>query len=1167
MFKKILKFLMIVALLVVLAVFILWVVIAKQFPWWVILALVLGFVGLWIGYIYLKKILLRRKEKEFVQRVVEQDKKAIEKAPPQERPYLEALHNKWKESVDLVRNSYLRKKGNPLYVLPWYMVIGESLSGKTSAIKNTNLNSPIGEVTRTAGISATRNCDWWFFEEAIILDTAGRYTIPVDEGPDKEEWQEFLTLLARYRRREPINGVIVTIAADKLLELNEAKLSDEGQSVRKRLDQLMRTLGAKFPIYLLVTKLDLVQGMVEFCRHLPKKSMDQAMGFINKNLNSDWRVVLDESISFVSDNLKNLRSIIVHQESQPEPEVFLFINEFERLRYGLEFFVQAVFDENPYQETPMLRGVFFSSAIQEGQPSTESTRLFGLDKQEIQDKVHNNGLFLKDFFKRILPEDRYLFSPLKEFVVWHRLTRNLGLLSWILLWICLGGLASFAYLNNMSALKVVTVDSYKPPRLTLNLAEDLVKLDQMRSRVAALEKANRRWYLPRWGFDESRYVQETLKNYYMLLFRDWVLNPFDTRLLKKIENSGDNTDKDVILEYIGYIEARINLLWECQQGKKTLSSERFQTVSTSLMTMEDEELTPETASIFAGMYLDYLLWVKDKKELEYQRSSYQAVLNRLLRKNEDLSWIVNKWQTGVPSVHLDEFWGDMAGIGTNEDIVIPGAYTAQGQRQIDAFFDRLEAVIIDTVLIGRRKKEFREWYQIQYYDAWGRFARNFNQCLTNEKDVTRWQQAAILMTTDRNPYFRFIERMAAELSSVEKINQEPSWVKLALDLNDIRQQWEIEKQKEKQPLVSEIISKKVQYVEQAFKKIDKKKAAELDFRSKAAKALGEYLATLEQISPALNTSESCFQLVSDYYTYNISTAQSQSLLTNAEVKYYKFKNMFNDREDIPFIWDLVAGPQLYILNYTVKEGACVLQQYWEDEVLGEIRGASEEAIPKILFDKAEGVIKKFVYGPAKPFLSRDEYGYTAKKGFTGLLPFHNVFFDFLNKGPESVIEYQPSYVVTLETLPLEVNYGAGQEPYASILRLQSTEGKFILENYNYPQSQTFRWSPETFGDVNLTVLFPAGQSSPEIRLTKTYEGKLGFADFLADFRDGSRTFKREEFPEEENPLKDIAVSWVKVSFKITGNQPVIDLLEHPPLVVPGEIVSCWARRSVPDIGL
>ena len=90
----------------------------------------------------------------------------------------------------------------------------------------------------------TRNCDWWFFEQAIILDTAGRYAIPVDEGRDKEEWQRFLNLLVKYRRKEPLHGLIVAISADKLLEATSEALGDEGYQIRRRIDELMRALGA-----------------------------------------------------------------------------------------------------------------------------------------------------------------------------------------------------------------------------------------------------------------------------------------------------------------------------------------------------------------------------------------------------------------------------------------------------------------------------------------------------------------------------------------------------------------------------------------------------------------------------------------------------------------------------------------------------------------------------------------------------------------------------------------------------------------------------------------------------------------------------------------------------------------------------------------------------------
>jgi len=189
-----------------------------NWPLWMGIFILLLFLVIGIGVFMVRRILLKRREEKFVQQVIEQDESNLKTLTGKERDELKELQNRWKEAVETLRKSHLRKYGNPLYVLPWYLVLGESGSGKTTAIQSARLSSPFAEVTRTSGLSGTKNCDWWFFEQAIILDTAGRYAIPIEEGRDKEEWQRFLSLLIRYRRKEPINGLIVTIAADKLLQ-------------------------------------------------------------------------------------------------------------------------------------------------------------------------------------------------------------------------------------------------------------------------------------------------------------------------------------------------------------------------------------------------------------------------------------------------------------------------------------------------------------------------------------------------------------------------------------------------------------------------------------------------------------------------------------------------------------------------------------------------------------------------------------------------------------------------------------------------------------------------------------------------------------------------------------------------------------------------------------
>lgn len=382
MLSKVLKIFLYIIIICLISAAVFWFSLKQNWPWWVALSILTGLFGLWVGFLFVRKYLFRRREKRFVKRIIDQDDTAIQGAPVHERQKLKDLQAHWQEAINLLRGSYLRKKGNPLYVLPWYLVIGESGAGKTSAIISSRLTSPLTEVASTPGISSTKNCDWWFFEEAIILDTAGRYTIPVDEGADREEWEKFLTLLTKYRRKEPLNGLIVVIAADKLMDADYDTLADEGQGIRKRIDALMRMLGARFPVYLMVAKTDLISGMTDFSALLNEGALNQAMGHLNESLTNNCEEFLDETMQKLSERLKDIRLELVNTKEAVNPGALIFPSEFERLQPGLKAFVQGAFKESTYQETPLLRGIFFSSARQEDTPRPAFYQKFLMEEKK-----------------------------------------------------------------------------------------------------------------------------------------------------------------------------------------------------------------------------------------------------------------------------------------------------------------------------------------------------------------------------------------------------------------------------------------------------------------------------------------------------------------------------------------------------------------------------------------------------------------------------------------------------------------------------------------------------------------------------------------------------------------------------------------------------------------
>jgi len=194
---KILKVFLMASIVVLVVLLVFGLVLLMQWPWWVALFLLLLVAGLVIGGVTLLKVWAKRREQRFVQEVLDQDESRMKAMSAKERDDLRELQERWKEAVGTLRKSHLKKQGNPLYVLPWYLVVGESGSGKTTSLSSAKLASPFADSARTAGISGTRNCDWWFLENAIVVDTAGRYTIPVNGEPDKEEGQKLHSLLEK----------------------------------------------------------------------------------------------------------------------------------------------------------------------------------------------------------------------------------------------------------------------------------------------------------------------------------------------------------------------------------------------------------------------------------------------------------------------------------------------------------------------------------------------------------------------------------------------------------------------------------------------------------------------------------------------------------------------------------------------------------------------------------------------------------------------------------------------------------------------------------------------------------------------------------------------------------------------------------------------------------
>lgn len=1158
---KILKVVLIVSAVLLALLLVFGVVLSLDWPWWVGLFILLGLVGIGIGLLLLKKMWQRRREQDFVQEVIAQDDSYLKTLDDREKERSKELQARWKEAIETLRQSHLKKYGNPLYVLPWYVVIGESGSGKTTAIKSARLSSPFAEVSKTSGVSGTRNCDWWFFEQAILLDTAGRYAIPVDEGQDKEEWQRFLALLAKFRKKEPLNGLVVTVAADKLLGSSAEVLEEDGRNIRRRIDELMRVLGTKFPVYVLVSKCDLIQGMTQFCDHLPDKVLDQAMGLINQEASRDVSGFHDRCVQAIGDRLRDLRLLLFHEAGSGathgavEPSLFLFPEEFEKLDPGLKAFLRGAFQENPYQETPLLRGIFFSSGRQEGSPYSHFLNALGLIQQRDVLPGTSKGLFLHEFFAKILPKDRRLFAPTQRAIEWGKLTRNLGLTAWVAIAIAVCGLLSFSFVKNLKTLRHVSHRFTEAPVFEGNMLSDVVLMDHFRDVISTVESDNRSWWIPRFGLNESRTVEKRLKGKYCEQFRESFLVPFDRAMRERMTGFSAATPDVTLAQHVAHLARRINLLRAVlgETEAEALAS-MPQPSYAPMMVSADREIIPEIRRKFADLYLHYLLWRRDEAQLNREMNELQEWLKHVVTlKDSRLNWVVTWVNTegGATGIGLGDFWRGSHG-ESGEEVAVPAAFSLEGKKRVDAFLAEVETALTDPLIIAGKKLEFRGWYRNAYIDAWHEFVSGFSTGSERLKTREERQQVAVTMGTDEGPYFSLLERLTAELTPWKDDEEIPAWVELVYNFDETKTRGRQQAALADKGGLLKVTKKGKRLVDKLERKIKQVDTDEgLESELVAAKACNLYESSLKEIAPASASRTASYNVAAE--TFKADPATTKAPFHVAHRAFEKLRAYLGEgKAKQEVFWDLVAGPFTYLWRFVRMETACHLQDLWEKEVLVELQGLSNQrSINRLLLGDG-GYAKGFIEGPAGPFVNRSlKKGYYGKRVLDERIPFETAFLSFLTKGARSAKPAQGNYTVTIRGLPTDTNPDAKLKVHATRLDIQCADETVSMVNLNYPVRKTFEWSPQTCGDVLLEI------QVGKLAMIKKYTGYQGFPKFIKDFRTGQHTFYPGDFPAQKGALTDLNVKFIKVNYRLKGHEPVLKLLGTAPGRVPRGIVECW----------
>ena len=337
----------------------------------------------------------------------------LELARPDQSDEVAAMRERFLASLGSLRSSKLGKQGfDALYAMPWYMIVGPPGAGKTTAIANSGLEFPVNQRSAMEGMGGTRNCQWWLANEAVLLDTAGRYA--VDES-DRDEWFAVLDLVRRSRPRKPIDGVLVAIGVDDLGAGDEDAAAERGRQLRARIDEIMGRLDMVAPVYVLFTKCDLIPGFIELFGDLGKQPRAQIWGYTvpTQRRGQAWSAqsfaaMVDAASAYALGHLAKIRQPAARLLAHGLPA------QLQALEPNMRAFVDALFAENVYQETPLMRGVYLTSGTQEGAPIDRlldsMVRSFNVGPQLALGPaaVERKSYFLGDVFTRVVFPDHTL---------------------------------------------------------------------------------------------------------------------------------------------------------------------------------------------------------------------------------------------------------------------------------------------------------------------------------------------------------------------------------------------------------------------------------------------------------------------------------------------------------------------------------------------------------------------------------------------------------------------------------------------------------------------------------------------------------------------------------------------------------------------------------------
>lgn len=270
------------------------------------------------------------------------------------------------EVVQFLKSSNLSQNGKDgVYSLPWYMVAGDARSGKSSLVIGSNLDFqtlPSQRQAEQKTVRPTPAIDWRVSSEALFIDSSGKY---FSTASDSEEWASILETVRKHRPQRPLDGFLLVVNSERILNSDEREIEELAKTLRSRLDEAVTKFKAKFPVYLIFTNADAMEGFRDSFSTSKKEDKTLVWGAtvpIEKSENA--QALFDGEYEILQNSVMKRRLVRLSAPFAPvrQLRIFNFPLHFGSARRKFSGFVNTLFRPNPFSENPFLRGFYFTAS-------------------------------------------------------------------------------------------------------------------------------------------------------------------------------------------------------------------------------------------------------------------------------------------------------------------------------------------------------------------------------------------------------------------------------------------------------------------------------------------------------------------------------------------------------------------------------------------------------------------------------------------------------------------------------------------------------------------------------------------------------------------------------------------------------------------------------------